>query len=58
MVNGLGGETLIRHEVAQQADKMLQRIFSKFSMRSIDSLITVLQKVFFNSFKKVILNDT
>lgn len=57
MVNNSSGEMQLRHEVENEADKMLRRIFSNFSMRKLENLIAVLQKVFVSSFKKVIVND-
>jgi len=47
----------VRKEVEDKADKMLKRIYSNFSMRHLEQLMTLMYKLFTSSYKKIIVNE-
>jgi len=47
----------IRKEVEHQAHMMFERIYSSFSMRKLNTIMTFLERFFTNSYKKIIVND-
>ena len=50
-------EEKIKQDVQEHAHKILQRIYSSFSMRALDNVVNVLVQVFKYSYKKIIVNE-